>query len=622
MKKLLLILPLLLLLSWCSSKSSINEQWPSHINKEYNIIHNTNWSIYLNNNILIQNDLYEESWLDYISHPLWQLDSEWNYVVYQPQEDKIIGSAQYITSSKTYEWNKSFIANQHLRNVMMSKDNVAYYKCEKIMYFDDSNENSCLANQIWVNDWLVDQIDMKFLKDNRNYNFKIRYLDQDKMIYINWSTYYVYNIKTKEKLEYKELNNFVNIMTSKWIKDNIISEDETMNQIYVDFIWFKDWKFLTAIKTYDSPYLIPVMTEYFNYMKRLGGSKEYAYDMWWYEIDNILNWTSLYVDEWQTEESFWWFYVYGLDYLLSDPAARLDLYSIYIWEDIYAMNVINPVAYDNNVFYLTYRNILFEEENKHIFDVLQKTLIQSIYTGGSVSLEFSLFKDESILSSFVYKSSWSSPIYNISFTYAENTSCSMNTTNLYDFDIAICSDWINSLIRTLYLPQEWATEYMAYSTFLYNWVKLDLDKYMLDFDDLKNTSFDQAKDLVGIYPDNKSFFVFNNWLKWLLFLSPSWNEEWFSIFKKMFFSEIEEDDMMEFIADYQNLDKKLLMSLSEKSESDYTEIDREIMSQVDDFFKYLEWKKDLLHIKYNDETHSFDNPNIVYKNLDKVLWVY
>jgi len=41
-------------------------------------------------------------------------------------------------------------------------------------------------------------------------------------------------------------------------------------------------------------------------------------------------------------------------------------------------------------------------------------------------------------------------------------------------------------------------------------VKLDLDKYMLDFDDLKNTSFDQAKDLVGIYPDNKSFFVFNN----------------------------------------------------------------------------------------------------------------
>jgi len=69
------------------------------------------------------------------------------------------------------------------------------------------------------------------------------------------------------------------------------------------------------------------------------------------------------------------------------------------------MNVINPVAYDNNVFYLTYRNILFEEENKHIFDVLQKTLIQSIYTGGSVSLEFSLFKDESILSSFVYKSS-------------------------------------------------------------------------------------------------------------------------------------------------------------------------------------------------------------------------
>jgi len=56
----------------------------------------------------------------------------------------------------------------------------------------------------------------------------------------------------------------------------------------------------------------------------------------------------------------------------------------------------------------------------------------------------------------------------------------------------------------------------------------------------------------------------------------------------MFFSEIEEDDMMEFIADYQNLDKKLLMSLSEKSESDYTEIDREIMSQVDDFFKYLE----------------------------------
>lgn len=146
-------------------------------------------------------------------------------------------------------------------------------------------------------------------------------------------------------------------------------------------------------------------------------------------------------------------YPYIFIYSLSKIADQNvgDLKDIYIDGDLYESNTLSPVIKDNNIFYLKYRNILFEESNNQFFKLPQKTMIQYMYPTSKSYMEYKIYKGKELLSKFDYRSdneTFSESAFTILNSKEDNCGITINSDYKFANDVTICTDGVNTLIQS------------------------------------------------------------------------------------------------------------------------------------------------------------------------------
>lgn len=619
-------------LAWCKNNLSISKSY-TELNfiwiENQNIFYKKNTNVFINKNVIITWNDYKAWAFDDIKSTLKFLDKKGNYVIVETQEEKKIWSKKLITSFGTFEANFSRFEWDKFANYYLYGNNLAYYKCEKLIYFSDSNTNDCLANQILVNDKVVDQIDMNFFDKNRKYLFAIRYLDNEKMIYVKGDKYYIYNIKTDKKDEFIELNQIRNYAMNNALKKHYIAEEDVESSLYFDFIWFdKEGKLITTQENFWNMYDDIIIQKTKERMRADGiNPEDYIFPDNDYlirdfnSLENRIQRPNLYYNDKSSIIIPPYIIINGLNKL---SKGNIDgLLDIYIDWKLYTSNTISPKIVNWDIIYALYRNLNFEQDNSNYFDSSEKTIVQSMYGETQSYLQFNIYKNKQVLTSIDYRSD-SSIIPSIIFKDIDNNFCRM-TINDASINIEICVEGNNVLAKTYYPNKEltWLNEEII----IYNDVKLDFGNYLISgMVDLYD------KDLVAISPYKlyNQFWFDSNWLNWLFFISPKITDQIIKDLKLMnSLSELKDDDeqgrelLVKKLSQRIDVKKELLISLLFwNTDEEHTPEQKDAMSKLENFFNELNTNNNLYFTSYDPQNISFYNHKLVIENLNELLGIY
>lgn len=510
---------------------------------KYDVYYKKDDDVYLNTSKIAISKI--KPWFLFDNNYLFNLRNDKNYIV-------VSEASTWAINNKTLNLNWKTINSRYFwfsNNYLFNGKNVAYYKCEKLIYFSNTNTNDCLANQIWLDDKFIDSIDMEFFNKNRKYPFHLKYLDDSRFIYQKWDKFYSLKIGEEKPTEDKGIE----AMKEKY-KNN---EDDYWSFNFIGFIWDKT---LYSLENYWNAYddiltekikallfknwiIYQENKEVFDALESGTFKSTLTYPSLYWEESSSINFSShLY---WRDDISRIVPEIYWTKHLRNINFNNIS--DLYLDGSLYDSNLVAYKVIDDDIFTVKYENVKFEEENPRYFGIPKKSFIQSMLRDTSEShLIYTIYKNKNILGKVEFKSSYDFGVtWIIKFIDSEKYPCVFNKENNY-WEVIICLNKWNFIAQTTVsskIEEESLTNTGTMNTniLIWNGIKLNLDWY--NFNSKKPDESYQ----VGVTGTKfQPFFDTNGDLRQMMVFWTLTNEA----FKEMVkVSNFKEDEMFKYIAE-------------------------------------------------------------------------
>lgn len=600
-------LPLVLLNSCSTITHPIKEEikiWAieNWFDTEYKTLYKIWSGFYINNSLVWTSELkwwwlFDDDYLvNYNNSGSYIINEEWTWVL----NNKILNKDGKRIESRFYWFVKNYLSNWV---------NVAYYKCEKLIYFSNTNSNDCLANQIWVDNKLVDSVDMNFLNDNRKYPFHLKWFDTNELIYQKGDIFYKYTIWLDKSAEFIELNNL-----KKYYKTDV----DKYNSF--NFIWYLSWKLAYTIENYWTSYddtLIDKIKELIKkdwwtidgeWIKELLGNSVFTRQLkfpsfyWTGEDDSI----EMADYDWSNSVYTYIPTIHWLKELTNTNWTTFN--DLYLDGKLYDKNIISPQIIWWNFYYLKLKNPRFEVKNPSYFTSPDKTLFQYPDKNEKTYVIYSIYKNNSLLWKVDFKSPldyWFNGI--IKIIDWKSSPCIFNEENFGE-NLRVCIWNDNYIAQSKTLSSK--DKSMVQTVLIYNWIKLNLDKYLISTDDIEQS----AKN--GLLYTKFQPIINNDWTLWKSFIYGVVTDENFKEVYKLW--KLKKTELFDYLVSKTWIkDKSIIERVNDKWTWWLTP------DEIIDYEKVIKYMEELTHsIKYNlfsveyDGNWNFQNPKSVIENIN------
>lgn len=600
-------LPLVFLSSCNAITPPVQEkikQWTieNSFTKDYQTLYKIWSGFYINNSPIWASELkwwflFDDDYLvNFYDSGSYIIAEEWTWAL----NNKILNKDWKRIESRYYGFVKNYLSNWV---------NIAYYKCEKLTYFSNTNSNDCLANQIWIDDKLVDSVDMDFLKDNRKYSFHLKWLDANVLIYQKGDIFYKYIIWWDKFSEFSELNS---------LRKQYKSDEDKYDSF--NFIWYLSWKLAYTVENYWTSYDDILVEKISELIKK----DWYNNDIKWLikilensDFIRLLKFPSLYWKE-------------GDDSIEMNDYDRLDNINTYIpvvnwlkelinisgityidlyidWK-LYDKNIISPQIIWDNLYYIKLRNLRFEDKNPSYFSNPEKTLFQYPDENEKISVVYSIYKDSTLIWNVDYKSPleyWFNGI--IKIIDWKNHPCIFNEDNFTEnLKICVLNDSYVAQSRTLSSKDKSKEE----KVLIYNWIKLNLDKFIINSDNIEDVTKN------GLLYTKFQPTMNNDWTLWKSFIYGVVTDENFKEVYNLW--KLKESELFDYLVNKTWIKDKGIIEKVDDNGTWWLTSD-----EIADYEKVKKYMEDLTSsIKYNlftvdyDGNWNFQNPKSVLNNIN------